>query len=176
MSEFEHDRRLEGDPMVDKDEIRARLTERIAALMSQIGRIEGELGQPLDDDFAEQAVDREDDEALDALESSALAEIELIRKAIARLDAGSYGLCVSCGDVIAAERAAGRCGVHRLCQYAALPHTLKGRWSVGARRLYFAGIQTFGLRVLAATAQAMLTVLRAWRRHRHPNGIRARFR
>lgn len=104
MSEFEHDRRLEGDPMVDKDEIRARLTERIAALMSQIGRIEGELGQPLDDDFAEQAVDREDDEALDALESSALAEIELIRKAIARLDAGSYGLCVSCGDVIAAER------------------------------------------------------------------------
>jgi RNA polymerase-binding transcription factor DksA len=90
--------------MLDKDEIRIRLTERLAALTSRIGRIEGELGQPLDDDFAEQAVDREDDEALDALENSALAEIELTRAAIVRLDSDRYGICAVCGDVIPAER------------------------------------------------------------------------
>ena len=96
----------EGGLMRDKAEIRSRLTERLAALMSQVGRIEGELGRPLDDDFAEQAVDREGDEALDMLESAALAEIDLTRKAIARLDSGSYGICSGCGELIAAERLA----------------------------------------------------------------------
>ncbi|WP_157215261.1 TraR/DksA family transcriptional regulator [Flavisphingomonas formosensis] len=90
--------------MPDKKEARSHLTERLATLMSQVGRIEAELDRPLDDDFAEQAVDREDDQALDTLESSTLAEIELTRNAIARLDAGGYGICTSCGDVIAAER------------------------------------------------------------------------
>lgn len=90
--------------MPDKSEARSRLTERLATLMSQVGRIEAELGRPLDDDFAEQAVDREDDQALDTLESSTLAEIELTRNAIARLGSGSYGICTSCGNVIAAER------------------------------------------------------------------------
>lgn len=90
--------------MLDKIEARTRLVERLAALMSQVGRIEAELGRPLDDDFAEQAVDREDDQALDALESSTLAEIERTKRAIARLDAGSYGICTSCGNVIAVER------------------------------------------------------------------------
>jgi len=90
--------------MLDKTETRTRLTERLAALMAQVGRIESEFGQPLDDDFAEQVVDREDDQALDALEDSALAEIEQIKAAIARLDTGSYGICTSCGNAIAAER------------------------------------------------------------------------
>ena len=90
--------------MPDKTEARSRLTVRLAALMSQVGRIEAELGRPLDDDFAGQAVDREDDQALDTLESSLLAEIELTRKAIARLGLRGYGICTSCGNVIAAER------------------------------------------------------------------------
>lgn len=90
--------------MPDMTEARIRLTERLAVLMAQVGRIEAELGRPLDDDFAEQAVDREDDQALDALEGSALAEIELIRKAIARLEAGSYGICTTCGNAIASDR------------------------------------------------------------------------
>lgn len=90
--------------MPDKTEARTRLTERLAVLTAQVGRIEAELGRPLDDDFAEQAVDREDDQALDALESSTLAEIERTRKAIARLDFGGYGICTRCGNAIAAER------------------------------------------------------------------------
>lgn len=104
MNNLEHEHQRDVAPPPDRDEIRTRLTQQLAALTSQIGRIEDELGRPLDDDFAEQAVDREDDEALDGVERSALAEVELIKEAIVRLDSGSYGHCISCGNVIADER------------------------------------------------------------------------
>jgi len=90
--------------MVDKEVLRTRLNEQLAALSSRVERIEGELAQPLDDDFVEQAVDREDDEALDTLEHAALAEIEQTRRALARLDSGSYGICANCGEAIAPAR------------------------------------------------------------------------
>jgi len=90
--------------MSDLDLIRQRLTDRLSELSAQVGRIEEEQGQPLDDDFEEQAVAREDDEALDAVERSALTEIALTRGALARLDAGGYGLCTACGEPIARAR------------------------------------------------------------------------
>ncbi len=88
----------------DLDRTRQRLTARLAELHARVGRIEEEQRQPLDDDFAEQAVAREDDEALDAIERSALTEIAQTRQALARLDAGEYGLCIACGAAIAPER------------------------------------------------------------------------
>jgi RNA polymerase-binding transcription factor DksA len=108
--------------MPDKAEVRSRLTERLAILTAQVGRIEGELGRPLDDDFAEQAVDREGDEALDAVERAALVEIDLTRKTIARLDSGSYGICASCGDIIAAERLAALPTAAECISCARAPH------------------------------------------------------
>jgi len=109
--------------MLDMTEARTRLTERLAVLMAQVGRIEGELGRPLDDDFAEQAVDREGDEALDSLEHAALVEIDLTRKAIARLDAGSYGICVRCGGRIAAKRLAALPMAAECISCAGTPHS-----------------------------------------------------
>lgn len=90
--------------MADLDQIRRRLTKELSELTAQVGRIEEEQGQPLDDDFEEQAAAREDDEALDAVERSALARIMLTRQALARLESGSYGLCTTCGDPIALAR------------------------------------------------------------------------
>ena len=66
--------------------IRDLLASRLAALGARVGAIEDGFSQPLDDDFAEQAVDRENDEAQEALESAALAEIEQVRAALHRLD------------------------------------------------------------------------------------------
>ncbi len=83
---------------------RQRLLDRAAALNARIGRLEDVLQQPLDDDFAEQATEREDGETLDALEQSALAELAAIRIALRRLDAGVYGICARCGAEIAPER------------------------------------------------------------------------
>lgn len=90
--------------MPNLDLIRQHLTARLSELSAQVGRIEQEQGQPLDDDFEEQAVAREDDEALDAVERSALTEIALTRRALARLDSGAYGLCTMCGEAIAPAR------------------------------------------------------------------------
>jgi len=90
--------------MANMDLVRQRLTERLSALAGRVTDIETDMQQPLDDDLAEQAVDREDDEALDAMERATLAEITLIKEALARLDLGTYGICTSCGNVIAPER------------------------------------------------------------------------
>ncbi|AMK23000.1 MULTISPECIES: TraR/DksA family transcriptional regulator [Sphingomonadaceae] len=90
--------------MPDLNLIRYRLTDKLRELNAKVARIEEEQGQPLDDDFEEQAVAREDDEALDAVEQSTLAHIALTQQALARLDAGTYGLCTNCGKVIAAAR------------------------------------------------------------------------
>jgi RNA polymerase-binding transcription factor DksA len=100
--------------MRDDKHIRETLTHRLAELRAQVANIETGLQQPLDDDFAEQAIDRADDQALDAVEQSALAEIELITRALGRLEMGTYGTCTACGGAIAPKRleampAAGLC-------------------------------------------------------------------
>ncbi len=84
--------------------IRDLLNSRLNALGSRVASIENEFSQPLDDDFGEQAVDREDEEAKDALESAALAEIEQVRAALHQLDTGTYGNCTSCGNLIGDKR------------------------------------------------------------------------
>lgn len=90
--------------MRDRDLIAQRLTARLAELEARVGRIENEQQQPLDADSSERVVEREDDEALDALELSALREIAQTQQALARLAAGQYGRCTACGDAIAAAR------------------------------------------------------------------------
>ena len=86
------------------DAVRAKLEARLTALGARVEQIEEAQREPLDDDFSDQAVAREDDEALDGVERAALEDIARIRQAIARLDAGTYGLCVACGDAIPAAR------------------------------------------------------------------------
>lgn len=86
------------------DAVRAKLEARLAALGARVERIEEAQREPLDDDFSEQAVAREDDEALDGVERATMEDIASIRQAIARLDAGTYGLCVVCGETIGEAR------------------------------------------------------------------------
>ncbi|CAN5141845.1 hypothetical protein BH09PSE3_BH09PSE3_16090 [soil metagenome] len=50
------------------------------------------MSLPLDDDFAEQATQREDDQALDARENIALKEMSQVEAALRRLDLGTYGI------------------------------------------------------------------------------------
>lgn len=87
-------------------DVRAKLEARLRTLGARIDEIETEQRAPLGDDFSDQAVAREDDEALDGIERAALEDIAQTRKAIARIDAGTYGQCVSCGGDIASARLA----------------------------------------------------------------------
>jgi RNA polymerase-binding transcription factor DksA len=90
--------------VTDNTMIEALLNARLAELTARVRRAEHDLRQPLDADFEEQAVDLEDHQTLEGIESASLAEIGQIRLALARLAEGSYGVCTQCGGAIAPKR------------------------------------------------------------------------
>jgi RNA polymerase-binding transcription factor DksA len=83
---------------------REELERRLGELRARIARIEGELEQPVSDSFAEQAVEREEEEVLEDLGAAGVQEIRMIEAALDRIENGSYGTCVRCGDPIGEER------------------------------------------------------------------------
>lgn len=86
--------------------IRDSLFERRAALEERRGRVERDLAHrsdPLVRDFPDQAVQRQNDEALQVIGEAAEAELAAIDEALRRIDQGLYGSCKRCGERI--ERA-----------------------------------------------------------------------
>ena len=93
--------------MTDHDEIRERLANRRAELEQRLDKIKADVRhteKPLEQDFAEQAVERENDEVLDALGEAARVELAEIQKALIRIDRDEYGICAICGRTIPKER------------------------------------------------------------------------
>jgi len=90
--------------IMDTENIRAMLSRKLAELTDRARRIGAELRAPLDDDSAERASAREDDEPLEAVERAALVDIAQIREALTRLANGRYGICLSCGGDIDPRR------------------------------------------------------------------------
>jgi RNA polymerase-binding protein DksA len=93
--------------MGDHDALREHLQSRLAALERRVSRLTDDLrhqSQPLEQDFEEQATQRENDDVLGALDEAGRRELQSIRAALARIDAGSYGVCRRCGEAIAPER------------------------------------------------------------------------
>jgi RNA polymerase-binding protein DksA len=84
--------------------VRQKLTERYAEIRGRLERIARDSDKPLDADFEEQAVERENDEVLVALDRSIRAEMAQIEKTLARLNKGEYGICEVCGDPITLKR------------------------------------------------------------------------
>jgi DnaK suppressor protein len=62
----------------------------------------GREGVPAD--FEEQATARENDEVVASLGAQATNELALIKAALTRIELGSYGQCVKCGEAIALAR------------------------------------------------------------------------
>ena len=92
--------------MSDLESIKAQLEERLEFLSAKVVEIEGDLREPANPDFAEQATEAEADEVLEGLESSALLEISQINAALNRIDEGTYGECATCGDPVGEKRLA----------------------------------------------------------------------
>ena len=93
--------------MSDSTRIRSRLQQRRDELSSRAGRIGSDLrheAMPLEGGFADQAVARANDDVLDAIQVSAVSELQQIDRALRRLDEGRYDRCESCGGPIAPER------------------------------------------------------------------------
>ena len=90
--------------MVDVKHFRQRLTERLHELEARLTSIEQDLEAPADPNFEERATEREGDEVLESLGQSGLSEIRQIQAALARIEDGSFGVCVACGEDISRER------------------------------------------------------------------------
>ena len=95
--------------VADLDTIRSRLLKRQSELRTREERANADLRHerdPLSADFADQAIQRNNDEVLAAISDSAANELNQISVALRRLDAGQYTTCAACGEKIAAERLA----------------------------------------------------------------------
>jgi RNA polymerase-binding transcription factor DksA len=60
--------------------------------------------EPLSADFAEQAVEVENDEVVAALDQGAQIELSQVNKALLRIEDGSFGTCVVCDKAIKTAR------------------------------------------------------------------------
>jgi RNA polymerase-binding transcription factor DksA len=92
--------------MRDHDTVRGMLEERLARLLSRVGRIEGDLRQPHDRDWQERATELENDEVLEGLDEITRREVTETLAALGRIADGSYGTCASCGRPMEAGRLA----------------------------------------------------------------------
>jgi len=79
-----------------------QLLQRVNSIEDEVRRRSGGL----DDDFAEQAVQRQNDEVLDALDDSGIDELKRVNTALQRIADGTFGVCVECEIEIPMERLA----------------------------------------------------------------------
>jgi RNA polymerase-binding transcription factor len=89
------------------EEIRSALEERLRVIRSRLGRIRADQrgeSVPVERDSQEQAIQRENDEVIDALDAAGRREFDEIRAALARIDQGTYGRCAGCGAAIDPRR------------------------------------------------------------------------
>jgi DnaK suppressor protein len=90
--------------MSDFDFAKQALKTRREELAARVSSIDATLQAPLSADFEEQAGDLEGQEQLERLEASALKELGAIDAALGQIAAGTYGICVKCGEPIARKR------------------------------------------------------------------------
>ncbi|HET9475311.1 MAG TPA: TraR/DksA C4-type zinc finger protein [Steroidobacteraceae bacterium] len=86
---------------------RVALLARSAELRDRLRRVHSDFRherEPLPQDAPDAAIAVENDEVLEAIERSAIGELEHIEAALERIDQGVYGLCAKCAGEIDAER------------------------------------------------------------------------
>jgi RNA polymerase-binding transcription factor DksA len=90
--------------MTDVAKTKKILEDKLQELTTRTTEIDHDLGQHLDEDWEEHAVETADDEVLEKVGNVALDEIREIKLALSRLEAGTYGICARCGAKIPAAR------------------------------------------------------------------------
>lgn len=83
-------------------ELRNQLTHRVHAIEKDLHHTEEKVEQ----DFAEQATQRENDDVLNSLDNEAKEKIIQIDNALLRVQNGTYGQCEKCGEDIDEKRLA----------------------------------------------------------------------
>ena len=90
--------------MPDTAAFKARLDAQLEELESRQSHIADDLAEPLNADSSEQAIEMEDDASLEGQGALIAKEIASVKRALARIEDGTYGECVRCGGDIAPAR------------------------------------------------------------------------
>jgi len=88
----------------DLKKISENLRRQKSEFEKRVNRIHEHARNPLDSDSAEQAAQLGNVEVVAALESEAIEELAEIDAALQRIEAGTYGICITCGDFISRQR------------------------------------------------------------------------
>lgn len=92
---------------MDTEEIRRMLQTKKEELEKRLLAIEEDKERkkdPLVSDLDDQAIQRENDPVIDALDETLRQELRQIEHALYRLDMGNYHICSHCGEIIGEER------------------------------------------------------------------------
>ena len=90
--------------MPNTADAKTRLEAQLAELEERQDRIGRDLAEPLNPDSSERAVEMEDDASLQGQAALVAREIASVRRALTRIENGTYGECVRCGTQIAPKR------------------------------------------------------------------------
>jgi RNA polymerase-binding transcription factor DksA len=83
---------------------KAHLEAQRTELEGRLERINQDLDEPLSRDSSERAVEMEDDQSLAGQAVLVTREIASVKRALTRIEQGTYGECVRCGAEIAPKR------------------------------------------------------------------------
>lgn len=92
------------DTTPDLTRRKSQLLARLRELDSRLHGIEDELLSHQSRDWEDLATEREHDEVLNAMGDEGRLELRQIQAALARMRAGDYGYCATCGSRISDER------------------------------------------------------------------------
>lgn len=90
--------------MTDLAAAKARLEAQLTELQERQSHIAEDLAEPLNRDSDEAAIELEDDVSLEGQRALVTREIASVKRALARIEDGTYGECVRCGADIAPGR------------------------------------------------------------------------
>ena len=90
--------------MTTTAERKAALEKRLAFLEERMHDVEDQLDDAPDKDWSENAQLHEGDEVLEDLGQMSASEVRMINAALQRIEDGTYGECVRCGEDIAEAR------------------------------------------------------------------------
>ncbi len=80
------------------------LEKKLTELLDRAAEIEKKLSDPGDKDWAENAIEMEDDEVRIGIGELTKQEIQEVESALQRIKSGDYGICTVCGQQIAKAR------------------------------------------------------------------------
>ena len=92
---------------MDLKTVKQGLEKRKKELLDREGRLQSDIRREsgsLSEDSEERAVEKENDEVLDALDVTVRAELQQVDNAIERIEKGLYFNCAKCGAEIAEDR------------------------------------------------------------------------